>query len=137
MQIPARITGLRLLTILVAVTFFIWIPLEGSLTSATALAVGLALLSWGYWLQRRSGHWLRPWQWALLLTCGGAYVGLATAVSVLLLLVLKTGLHAHGPELTPAEISWVIQRAPWWSGAGLLAGLGLGLLTAHSPPPDT
>lgn len=136
MNIPPPIPALRLFTILTAVYFFIWIPQEGNLTSSMALAATLALLSWGHWLQRRQPRWLRPWQWALLLAAGGAYVGLAAAAGALLLMALKTGLHAHGPEFTPAEILWVMQQAPWWGGAGCLAGLGLGFLTANPHPPD-
>jgi hypothetical protein len=41
-------------------------------------------------------------------------------------MAVKTGLHAHGPEFTPAEINWVLQQTPIWTAAGLLAGLGLG-----------
>lgn len=136
MDIPPPLPALRLLTILMAAYFFIWIPQEGNLASTLALATGLALLSWGHWLQRRRRRWLTLWQWALLLAAGGAYVGLAAAAGGLALMAVKTGLHAHGPEFTPAEIVWVIQRAPWWGGAGCLAGFGLGLHTAHSHPPD-
>ena len=42
--------------------------------------------------------------------------------------VFKTGVHAHGPEFSPAEIGWLMQQAVLWSLVGTIAGAGLGLL---------
>jgi hypothetical protein len=54
--------------------------------------------------------------------------GLGSSMMTLLLMVLKTGLHAHGPEFTPAEIGWVLAQIPLWTAVGLLIGLGVGLV---------
>ncbi|MCB8951910.1 MAG: hypothetical protein H6650_07850 [Ardenticatenales bacterium] len=137
-QVPARIPGLRLLAIGWAIYSALWIALEGSLTRVVILAAGLSLLLAAHGLRRwGGGRRLQAWQWALLLAGLGAAVGLGAALLTLPLMALKTGLHAHGPEFGPADVVWVVRQAPWWTGAGLLAGLGLSLLTPRrAPDPD-
>ena len=48
--------------------------------------------------------------------------------AVLLLMAVKTGLHAHGPEYSAAQMAAVVGQWPFWVGAGVLAGMGLGML---------
>ena len=48
--------------------------------------------------------------------------------AVLLLMAVKTGLHAHGPEYSAAQLAAVVGQWPLWIGAGALAGAGVGLL---------
>jgi hypothetical protein len=43
-------------------------------------------------------------------------------------MAVKTGLHAHGPEFSPSQIAWVMGQVPWWTSAGLLAGVGLAMI---------
>jgi hypothetical protein len=45
-------------------------------------------------------------------------------------MILKTGIHAHGPEYTARELAWVWTQLPLWGGVGALTGLGFGLLMA-------
>jgi hypothetical protein len=59
----------------------------------------------------------------------GLFIGLGSAFMTLILRAVKTGLHGHGPEFSQAEIEWVIGQIPLWTLAGLIAGLGLGLLS--------
>jgi hypothetical protein len=59
----------------------------------------------------------------------GFLFGLGCGLMTLLLMVLKTGLHGHGPEFSPAEINWVWGQIPLWGLVGLLGGLGLGMIT--------
>ena len=54
--------------------------------------------------------------------------GLAAPAVILGLMVLKTGVHAHGPEFTPAEISWITRQFAIWPIVGGLAGLGTSLI---------
>jgi len=49
---------------------------------------------------------------------------------VLSLMVLKTGLHGHGPEFIPEEINWVLNRIPMFMILGTLISSGLGALFA-------
>jgi len=51
-------------------------------------------------------------------------------VATLFLMALKTGIHAHGPEYTMAEVAWVWRQLPLWVAAGTLAGTGLALVAA-------
>ena len=43
-------------------------------------------------------------------------------------MAVKTGLHAHGPEYSAAQMAAVVGQWPFWVGAGVLAGMGLGML---------
>ena len=58
----------------------------------------------------------------------GLLFGLGSALLTLLLMAIKTGLHAHGPEFSALELQWVLQQIPLWAVAGLIAGLGLGII---------
>ena len=66
---------------------------------------------------------------ALSAAVGLAY-GVGLALLTLLLMAIKTGLHAHGPEYGGREIVWVWNQLPLWAGVGVLVGLGIGLLAA-------
>lgn len=129
MQFPTRIPGLKKVTAAWGVYAAVWITLEGNVGQTVLLAVGLALLTAGHLLQRGVGgrRLSRP-QWLLLAATAGLLIGLSSSLLTLVFMVVKTGLHAHGPEFTPGEMAWVVQQAPVWAAAGLLAGLGMGLL---------
>ena len=57
-------------------------------------------------------------------------MGLIFGALTLAFMAIKTGLHGHGPEFAPDEISWVISQMPLWAMFGFLVGGGLGALTA-------
>ena len=130
-HIPGRLPALRLLTILLLLYSAVWIALEGSLLRVSLLAGLLALVLLGrLWQRFAAGHTLRLAAWLAL--CGGSGLlwGAGSAVLALLLMAVKTGLHAHGPEFSVAEINWMVDQMPVWGGLGLVVGLGLGLLAA-------
>jgi hypothetical protein len=134
-SIPPRLPGLKLATILLAIYFVLWIPLEGNLPQAVLMAVWVALVSAAHLIQRRlGGRTLGRGRWFFLAAVSGLYLGLASAIVTLLVMAVKTGLHAHGPEFTHTQINWVLAQLPYWTAAGLLAGLGLGLLTTYKSP---
>lgn len=131
MTIPAQLPGRKSIVAVLLMYSVVWIPLEGDLRldfilSALVLAAILWFLAARYLAGRRlaMGHWLG------LMAMAGFFVGAGLVLLALFLMMLKTGLHAHGPEYTAAEIAWVWSRLLPWSGLGLLAGLGLGLITA-------
>ena len=128
MQIPERVPGLKPAAFLVAVYAIIWIALEGNLGRVLLLGLGIALVSLGFGVQQMGGRRFSRVGWLLFAGFLGIAVAVATTVFTLLLMALKTGLHAHGPEFTIVEIEWVLMQFPWWTGAGMLAGLGLGLI---------
>ena len=108
----------------------IWSTLEGSLPRVVVMALLccllLVLVVWQRWLV------LRPfslWAWVGITAVSGLMAGLLLGPTVWLLMILKTGIHAHGPEFTPLEIAWVSRQTPVWTGVGLFAGAGIGLIS--------
>lgn len=129
MQIPEIFPGLKWLTIICGVYAAIWIALEGVLWREVSLAILLTAVLLLHIAQNWFGGRVvsaRMWV-AGTAVCGFCW-GLGSSMMTLLLMVLKTGLHAHGPEFTPAEISWVLAQIPLWTAVGLLTGVGVGLV---------
>jgi hypothetical protein len=129
-RVPTQLPGLKTAVILLVVYVVFWIPLEGNLWRALLLgvwsnAVGLAFLT----QQHLGGRSLAGRQWPALCAALGLLLGLGSGVMTLVAMVMKTGLHDHGPEFSRAEIGWVLAQTPVWTVVGLLAGVGVGLLT--------
>lgn len=68
--------------------------------------------------------------WIVLWGGLGGIIGLLTPWLIVGLMILKTGVHAHGPEYTPAEIAWTLSQFPGWGVIGAGFGVGYGLLSA-------
>lgn len=135
MKIPAEIPGLRWVTALMGVGLLVWIAPEGDLQRVTAVALALTAVSLAHLVQRwLGGRLLSVRAWLGSTAVLGFLFGLGAGLFTLLLMALKTGLHAHGPEFSPAEIQWVWRQIPWWSATGLLGGLGLGMVTTALNP---
>jgi hypothetical protein len=129
MAIPRSIPGLKWLTVMVGFYGVVWLSLEGAISQVILLAAGLMLLSAGYMTQRLlGGRELAPGQWLLFSAVLWGLVGLGLGLLALVLMAIKTGLHGHGPEFPPSEIDSLISQIPLWTSAGLMAGLGFGLL---------
>lgn len=129
MQIPEKFPGLKWLTILCGVYSAIWIALEGVLWREVSLAILLTAVLLLHIAQKWfGGRVVSVWMWLVGTAMFGFCWGLGSSMMTLLLMVLKTGLHAHGPEFTPAEIGWVLAQIPLWTAVGLLFGVGIGLI---------
>ncbi|GIK55614.1 MAG: hypothetical protein HND44_05050 [Chloroflexi bacterium] len=129
MQIPARVPGLKLLTIGWVAYGVIWIAPEGVLWQAVLLGGLTTAVLLAYLVQKVAGGRVVAVGWWLGGTAvTGALFGVLTGLLTLFFMALKTGLHAHGPEFTPAEINWVLAQMPLWTAVGLLTGAGLGLV---------
>ena len=62
-------------------------------------------------------------------TAIGAGVGAGTALITALLMIWKTGMHAHPfPDYPTGLILDILRRAPMWALAGILVGVALALL---------
>lgn len=72
------------------------------------------------------------WLGVLVTAVSGGLFGVGSALLTFVFMAVKTGLHAHGPEFTQAEIVWVWDVAPLWTAVWLLVGLGIGLIWAGS-----
>lgn len=140
-RIPTRIRGLNVLAILWVVAALAWIAPEGDLMLDIALAAAGVALVVVWWLARWfGGREVGLPLWLGLASLAGLAWGLGASGLVVVLMGLKTGLHAHGPEYSSAEVAWVWRQIPFWIVAGLPAGLGVGLLAAAlqsgRPPAD-
>ena len=115
----------------IILTFLIimgWMPFEGLFERV--LSVGIVLTAiWG-WVVYRQINLLDPLNLSIRHVVFGAGLGLVAPAVILGLMVLKTGVHAHGPEFSPAEISWVTQQFFIWPIVGGVAGLGFRMLLA-------
>lgn len=129
MRIPERLPGLRGLTIIWGAYLVVWAALEGGLAATVIAAVLSSLLFLGRLANRVvAGRDLTAGAWLLVTAVFGALLGLGSAVLTLVLMGIKTGIHAHGPEFSVIELNWVLEQITLWTLAGLLAGFGLGLL---------
>ncbi|MEZ4511264.1 MAG: hypothetical protein R3C62_05270 [Chloroflexota bacterium] len=128
-RVGKQLWSLRGLTAVYFLYTLIWIPLEGNLRRAVGMGVATTavLLAHG-WRRYGAGRGV-SWGWWLAKTAVfGLLFGVGSSLLTLLAMAVKTGFHAHGPEFTPAEIVWVLNQLPLWAAAGLLAGLGGGLV---------
>lgn len=131
MAFPEKIPGLRLLLGVWAVYTAVWISLEGALGQVIVMGTATAVLllghGWQRWLGgRRVGRGLG----VLVTAVSGGLLGAGSVLLTFVFMAVKTGLHAHGPEFTQAEIAWVWHVLPLWTAVWLLIGLGLGLIWA-------
>ena len=129
MQIPSHTPYLKPIGLLLGVYAAVWMSLEGSVPHDLLLAaLLLALLAAALLARFLGGRRLSPGQAIVLGAAVGLVYGAAVTLLTLFLMALKTGLHAHGPEYSAAEIAWVWRQLPLWAGAGMLTGAGLALL---------
>ncbi|MEJ2749106.1 MAG: hypothetical protein P8183_14550 [Anaerolineae bacterium] len=129
MEIPHQLRGLKTGMILLGVYTAVWITLEGALWRVVVMGVGYTAVALGYgWQKWLGGRVLNVWRWWGVTAVTGLLFGLGSGLLTLIFMIIKTGLHAHGPEFIPAEINWILQQIPIWAAAGLLTGLGLALL---------
>ena len=129
MQLPDRVPALRWMTVIWGVYVVVWATLESGLWATVFAAVLTAITLSGHLFNKfLRGRTLSPVVGLLIMAGSGALIGLGSALIALIFMAIKTGLHAHGPEFSPLELNWVFQQIPLWTLAGLLGGLGLGLL---------
>ena len=113
--------------ILTFLIIMVWMPFEGIFWLVLSVGVLLTLV-WGSVVYQST--FLQGWGLNARLAALGGMAGLAAPAVVLALMVLKTGVHAHGPEFTPAEISWITNQFFIWPFVAGLIGYGIGLLKA-------
>ena len=129
MIFPTKVPGLRWLTILTAVYGIIWMSFEGDLRLVTMMGTAVSLTVNGYLMQRFLGGWpLQFAGWLVVMGTVGLLVGFGSSLLTLVFMAIKTGLHGHGPEFQPPEIEQIVGLIPLWGAAGLVAGLGMGVL---------
>ena len=124
---------LRLTAILLGAFLILWIPFEDPHTGvALGLAAALCLWTTLYYLYPVA---VKSWKTVLIYGLTGALAGIVTVPTTLLLMAIKTGLHAHPvADFTKTQVSDLVSRIPIWITAGLLIGLGVGLWRYLHPP---
>ena len=129
MQMPDRLPGFKWLLVFWVLAAVVWSQLEGDLWRVSFFGFLTTLTGLTYLFQRvMNGHVFSVIGGLLLMALWGLALGAGTVLMSLFMMAIKTGLHAHGPEFSPAEITAVWQQLPLWSMVGILAGLGAGLL---------
>lgn len=111
---------------------FVWLSLEDQhVLPVTLISAGAALLIAYFTLTRRYGGMsVAPRDLLIGAALIGAGIGAGTALVAALLMVWKTGMHAHPfPDYPPALILDLLRRAPTWALAGACAACALALLT--------
>lgn len=109
----------------------VWMSLEGDLTRVVVSAVLLTGLLLLVLLERwLGGRQLALGRWLLSSAGLGLLWGAGSVLMTLFLMALKTGIHAHGPEFTASEITWVWNQLVLGMGLGTLVGAALGMLAA-------
>lgn len=129
MVIPKRIPGLKIAAVVLALFGALWITLEGELRWSAIMAVLTIVVASGYMLQRLfGGKNLNLLQGLGIFAILGILAGLLFTSLTLLFMVVKTGLHGHGPEFSQNEIMWILDRVALWVLVGLMAAVGTALL---------
>lgn len=106
-----RISGL-----LWGLAFLLWLPQEDQTPQA---ALMLAALAAGLGLWRGLAGGTPGWKWA----GWGALAGLGVAPLAVGLILVKSGLHAHGfLDLGPRALLAMLLAGPGWGLGGALAG---------------
>ncbi len=109
----------------------LWLGTEDSrVGTVTILGAGLALIGAALLVVRHlSGRGLTQRQVLAGSILLGAGVGASSAPAALLLMLLKSAVHAHSyPDFSPAIMGGTLARLPAWALAGALLGLSAGLL---------
>lgn len=104
----------------------IWMSIEDtSVLPPVALSLIISLLIAAFQLKKRESLCAS----LLTMTLIGASVGLGTAFVAALLMLVKTGWHAHiFPDYPLGMILDMLRRAPAWVVAGGLIGFGMGMI---------
>lgn len=126
MQIPERIPGLKWLKIGLAGYFVVWVALEGDLAQTVGLGVLSCVVAAAHLIERWGrGRIISRRIWLMSLAGVGSLIGVCSGLATLAFMAVKTGLHAHGPEFTSAEIARIWQMIPLWAIVGATVGLAL------------
>lgn len=113
---------LRAVGIMIGFLCLVWLPFEDTNTTFT---IGLAMLICA-WLAVREVRKGKSYLARDLLI--GAVTGIAIVPIALILMAIKSGLHAHGfSDFQIIQVKQVIAGFPFWILGGLLFGVIIGI----------
>jgi hypothetical protein len=139
-QLPRRGSRARLAALACGIAIFVWLGPEDTQVWPVAVlgTVTAALAVWLWTLGRLGGMPVSARHMALLAALLGAVTGLAASIITAALMLLKNAYHAHFfPDYPPALMGAMIQRAPAWALAGMLAGLAIALAWQALAAPES
>jgi hypothetical protein len=131
--VPPRSLFLRWNAIVCAVAILIWsTPEEDRPIFSAVLGAWLAAsLAVGWLTGRYAGVVLRESRAMAAFVGLGAYLGAASNLCAVLLMIFKDARHGHMyPDYPPAMLGAMLARLPSWAFAGALVGLGAALYLA-------
>lgn len=118
---------LRLSALLIAVALILWLPIEDLDLRYVLLFAALITAWWAARFLVRLSPDGRSFIMSHIVI--GTLSGAAVTPLALLLMVFKSGLHAHGqPDFTLSQMQAILARTPVWALAGFLIALGLAIL---------
>lgn len=117
----------RFFTILLGIALLVWVPFEDSSgNSAILLAYLISIWLVGTLLIRIKN----PSHLTIInIVFAGILSGATITPLILLLMVIKIGLHVHlVPDYSYEQFISIINRTPIWFCSGFLAGMGIGII---------
>lgn len=118
----------RSFTILLGVALLFWVPFEDS-SENPAILFAYVISTWlvGALFIR----FKNPSLFSIInISFAGILTGATITPLIILLMVLKIGLHAHlVPDYSYEQFISIINRTPIWFISGFLTGMGFGLIT--------
>jgi hypothetical protein len=128
---------MRFLAIFLGMALLFWFPIEDTaVTWATLFAMSISgWLAIAFLIKKPLS--LRSLLYNHILT--GFLAGILITPIALLLIVFKTGFHAHeAPDYTIDQLISIVWKTPIWVVGGLVVGLGSGVwMTARETPTIT
>ena len=122
----------RILSLILGFALFLWLPFEdhnASLVTIFAIAINILVILRILLVLDDKGIHKRWFIYPLCSVLAGPGITLIS----LLLMAFKSGLHGHGfPDFTPGQVILTLRLTPIWTMAGLLIGLGAGILSQTS-----
>jgi hypothetical protein len=117
----------RFLAILLGIALLFWIPFEDS-SENPAILFAYFISTW--FVITLLTRYKNP---SLLTIINVVFAGILTGATItpliLLLMVLKIGLHAHPiPDYSYEQFISIINRIPIWFISGFLTGMGVGII---------
>jgi hypothetical protein len=117
----------RFLAILLGIALLFWIPFEDS-SENPAILFAYFISTW--FVITLLTRYKNPSLFTIInVVFAGILTGATITPLILLLMVLKIGLHAHPiPDYSYEQFISIIDRIPIWFISGFLTGMGVGII---------
>lgn len=117
---------MRYFAIFLGIALLFWLPIE-DIAETWVILFAIALSTWlavALFIAKRISLRSRLFSHVLV----GTFAGILVTPIALLLMVFKTGFHAHEvPDYTTQQLISIVWKTPIWVIGGFLIGLGSGI----------